>query len=164
MPTRLLRGLHRAEDLLLALLLGGLLLLALAQIGLRMFFHTGLEWAEPVGRMGVLWLALLGALGATRARRHIAIDALPRLLPPRWHRVAWVLSQLATAVICAMLAWYGWGMVGMEREAPGQFVPGVPSWWPMLAFPAGFALMSLRFAIAAFAEPPEPGATELGPE
>ena len=74
---------------------GGLLLLALAQIGLRVFFGTGLEWAEPVARMGVLWLALLGALGATRERRHIAIDALPRLLPPRLHRAAWAITQLA---------------------------------------------------------------------
>ena len=159
MLTRLLRGLHRAEDLLLAFLLGGLLLLALAQIGLRVFFNSGLEWAEPVGRMGVLWLALLGALGATRARRHIAIDALPRILPPRWHRLAWAIAQLAAAVICAMLARYGWGMVQLEQEVPGLFVPGIPSWWPMLAFPAGFALMSVRFVLSAFAEPPEPGAT-----
>lgn len=158
MPTRLLRGLHRAEDLLLASLLGGLLLLALAQIGLRLFFGSGLEWAEPVGRIGVLWLALMGALGATRTRRHIAIDALPRILPPRLHRAAWAVSQLATAGICALLAWYGLGMVSMERELPTWFVPGVPSWWPMLAFPAGFGLMALRFVVAAFAEPPEPGA------
>ena len=158
MQTRLLRGLHRVEDFLLASLLGCLLLLAIVQIGLRIFFDTGLEWAEPVSRIGVLWLALLGALGATRARRHIAIDALPRVLPPRWQRIAWAVSQLATAVICAMLAWYGWGMVLLEQEVPGLFVPGIPSWWPMLAFPAGFALMSLRFAISALAQPPEPGA------
>ena len=158
MPGRLLRGLHRAEDFLLAGLLGALLVLALVQIGMRVFLGSGLEWAEPVGRIGVLWLALLGALGATRTRRHIAIDALPRLLSPRWHRVAWSVSQLATAVICALLAWYGWGMVGMERELPTWFVPGVPSWWPMLAFPFAFALMSFRFLVAAFDTPPEVGA------
>lgn len=158
MPGRLLRGLHRAEDFLLAGLLGALLVLALVQIGLRVFFGAGLEWAEPVGRMGVLWLALLGAMGATRTGRHIAIDALPRLLPPRWHRVVWSISQVATAVICGLLAWYGWGMVGMERELPAWFVPGIPSWWPMLAFPLAFALMSLRFLVSAFEPPPEVGA------
>jgi TRAP-type C4-dicarboxylate transport system permease small subunit len=156
-----LRGLHRAEDLLLATLLGGLLLLALVQIGLRIFFESGLEWAEPVGRMGVLWLALGGALGATRERRHIAIDALPRILPPRLHRAAWTITQLATAAICTGLAWWGWGMVAMEREAPSAFVPGVTSWWPMLAFPAGFALMAVRFLISAFTEPPEPGQVDV---
>src|SRR4249919_1952143 len=154
MPARLLQGLHRAEDLLLALLLGALLTLALSQIGLRLFFHSGLEWAEPVSRMGVLWLALGGALGATRERRHIGIDAVPRLLPPKLQRAAWALTQLVTAAICAAMAWYGWGMVGMEREAPTLFAAGIPSWWPMLVFPAGFAVMSLRFLVSATMEPP----------
>jgi len=152
---RLLRGLHRAEDLLLAALLGALLLLSVLQIALRVFFDTGLEWAEPVSRMGVLWLALFGALGAARSHRHIAIDALPRMLPPVARRGAWALTQLATAIVCALLAWYGWGMFEMEREAPSQFVQGVASWWPMLAFPAGFGLLAVRFVVSAFTEPPE---------
>ena len=158
MASRLLRGIHRVEDWLLAGLLFGLLALALWQIAARVLFGSGLEWAEPVGRIGVLWIALLGAMGATRSKRHIGIDALPRILPPRWHRVAWAITQAATAIVCGLLAWYGWGMVGMEREVPAWFVPGVPSWWPMLAFPIGFALMALRFELSALQPPPEPGA------
>jgi len=161
MRERWLQRLHRAEDLLLATLLGSLLLLSVAQIALRMFFDSGLDWAEPVSRAGVLWLALLGALGATRARKHIAIDALPRLLPPRAQRVAWVLSHLAAAAITGLLAWLGAGMVGMEREAPVPFVAGISSWLPMLVFPAGFGLMALRFLLAAMTPPP-PGAIEQG--
>jgi TRAP-type C4-dicarboxylate transport system permease small subunit len=152
---RLLRGLHRAEDWLLAGLLGVLLLLSVVQIALRIFFDTGLEWAEPVSRMGVLWLALFGALGAARAHRHIAIDALPRLLPPAIRRAAWVVTQLATATVCGLLAWYGWGMFQMEREAPSLFVEGIASWWPMLAFPFGFGLLALRFVVSAFLAPPD---------
>lgn len=155
MLRRLLSRLHQAEDWLLAALLGGLLVVALVQIGLRLFFDSGLTWAEPVSQMGVLWLALMGALGAARAHRHIAVDALPRLFPPVIRRAAWAISQLATAVVCALLAWYGWGMLQMEREAPSAFVEGVSSWVPMLAFPFGFGLLSLRFAVAAFALPPE---------
>lgn len=155
MFKRSLRGLHWLEDFFLAGLLIVLLVLSLLQIALRLFFDTGLEWAEPVSRMGVLWLALFGALGAARAHRHIAIDALPRLLPPLLRRSAWVLTQIVSGVICAMLAWYGWGMVEMEREVPQLFVAGVASWWPMLAFPAGFALLGLRFFISAFALPPD---------
>lgn len=149
-----LRRLHRAEDGLLAALLGGLLLLAVLQILLRLAFDNGLEWAEPMSRAGVLWLALLGALGATRSHKHIAIDALPRLLPPAARRVAWGLSQLAAAVICAAMAWFGAGMIGFEMEAPVPFIAGVPSWVPMLVIPAGFALMAVRFVLAACVPPP----------
>ena len=155
MRQRLLAIVHRAEDWLLAGLLGALVLVALVQIGLRMFFESGLTWAEPVSQMGVLWLALLGALGAARSHRHIAIDALPRLRPPFGRRAAWIVAQLATAGICGALAWYGWGMLAMEREAPGWFVEGIPSWWPMLAFPVGFGLLSLRFLLSAFGPPAE---------
>jgi TRAP-type C4-dicarboxylate transport system permease small subunit len=152
MRERWLQRLHRAEDALLAALLGALLLLAVAQIVLRFFDH-GLDWAEGVGRMGVLWLALLGALGATRTHKHIAIDVLPRLLPPTPQRVAWALSQLAAAAIAAALAWFAVGMVRLELEAPLPFVAGIPSWVPMLAVPVGFALMSLRFVLAATTRP-----------
>lgn len=153
-----LRRLHRAEDGLLAALLGALLLLSVAQIALRLFFDTGLGWAEPAGRAGVMWLALLGALGATRGRRHIAIDALPRVLPPAARRGAWALAQGATALLCGGMAWLGVGLVQLEREAPVPFIAGVPSWLPMLALPLGFGLMALRFALAATQPPPATGA------
>ena len=162
MPGRWLARLHRAEDLLLAVLLGSLLLLSVAQIALRIVFDSGLDWAEPISRAGVLWLALLGALGATRARKHIAIDALPRVLPPIAQRAAWILSHLAAAAISAGLAWLGAGMVVMEREAPVPFVAGIPSWIPMLAFPLGFGLMALRFLLVSVAPPPPETIAEGG--
>lgn len=162
MPARWLSRLHRVEDGLLAALLGSLLLLSVAQIVLRVAFDAGVPWAEPVSRAGVLFLALLGALGATRSGKHIAIDALPRFLPPRPRRVVWAISQVAAAVVCLALAWLGWGMVGMEREAPVPFVAGIPSWVPMLVIPLGFGLMGLRFLVAAWIEPPV--ATLMGVE
>ncbi len=155
--ARVLRGLHRAEDVLLAIALGALLLLALAQIVLRSLFDTGLPWGETVSRAGVLWLAMLGALGAARQQRHVAIDALPRFLPPGPARLLHVLGQLGAAVVCGWAAWMGLGLVLDERAFPLPFVPGVPSWVPMLVLPAGFGLLALRFTVAAFAarKPPE---------
>jgi C4-dicarboxylate transporter DctQ subunit len=154
-----LRRLHRLEDLLLAGMLLALVLLAALQILLRIGFDSGLGWAEGVSRVGVLWVALLGALGATRQRQHIMIDAVPRLLPPRARRVLWALTQCAAALVAATLAWFGAGLVALEREAPVPFLAGVPSWVPMLALPLGFGLMAVRFLIAAGLPPPQPGET-----
>lgn len=154
MAARWLARLHRVEDLLLAALLGSLLLLSVGQIVLRVVFDAGLAWAEPVSRAGVLYLALLGALGATRSGKHIAIDALPRFLAPGPRRAVWAISQLAAAVVSLALAWLGAGMVAMEREAPVPFVAGIPSWVPMLVVPLGFGLMGLRFLVAAWMAPP----------
>ena len=156
-PRRWLDCLHQAEDWLLAGLLGALLLLSVLQILLRVTVDGGLAWAEPVSRAGVLWLALLGALGATRQHRHIAIDALPRVLPPLARRAAWIATQLAAAVLAGGMAWLGQGLVALEREAPVPFVAGVPSWVPMLVLPLGFGLMALRFLVAAAVVPAAPG-------
>jgi len=156
-PRRWLARLHQAEDLVLAGLLGSLLLLSVLQILLRVTVDGGLPWAEPVSRAGVLWLALLGALGATRQHRHIAIDALPRVLPPPARRIVWGLTQLAAAALAGGMAWLGLGLVALEREAPVPFVAGIPSWVPMLVLPLGFGLMSLRFLVAAAVTPAAPG-------
>ena len=154
MLDRWLQRLHRAEDALLAGLLGALLLLAVVQILLRLLVDGGLGWAEPVSRTGVFWLAMMGALGATRSHKHIAIDALPRLLPPPMKRAAWAITQLAAGALCVAMAWFDIGLIGLEREAPVPFVAGIPSWVPMLVIPAGFGLMALRFLLASLIPPP----------
>lgn len=150
------KTLHRAEDGLLASALLLLVLLSVAQILLRSVLETGWVWAEPASRTLVLWLAMLGALAATRDHKHIAIDALPRILPPRWRRVAWMLTQGFAAIVCAAMAWYCWQMVAMEREAPVPLFGSVSSWVGMLVLPAGFGLMALRFALSVAVPPPAP--------
>jgi TRAP-type C4-dicarboxylate transport system permease small subunit len=146
--------LHRAEDALLALAVGLLLLLALVQIVLRVGFESGLAWGEAASRAGVLGLAMLGALGAARQQRHIAIDALPRVLPAAAWRVVHVLGQLGAAAVCGWAAWIGWELVQAEREYPLPFIAGIPSWVPMLVLPLGFGLLALRFLIATAAPRP----------
>lgn len=162
MLGRLLRGLHRAEDILLAALIGALLLIAVGQIVLRLGFSTGVFWIEPIARMGVLWLALLGALGAARQHRHISIDALPQALPPRLRRIAWQVAQLGASGISGVLTWFAWQLLSMEREMPVSFVTGVPSWVPMLILPLGFGLMTVRLLLAGLQAPP--GADAVMPE
>lgn len=152
--ARALRALHRAEDALLAFALLALLGLAVLQIVLRVGFDDGLSWGEPISRAGVLWLAMLGALGAARQQRHIAIDALPRVLPDALWRPVHVLTQAAAAAVCAWAAWIGWGLMQSEREFPLPFVAGIESWVPMLILPLGFGLLSLRMLLSGFAPRP----------
>ncbi|MGH8560727.1 MAG: TRAP transporter small permease, partial [Nevskiales bacterium] len=78
-----IRTLHALEDLLLALLLGAMVIVAAAQILLRNLFEWNFSWGDPLTRLLVLWVGLLGALAATRQNRHIAIDLVTHLLPPR---------------------------------------------------------------------------------
>lgn len=153
-PTGLLRRLHQIEDGLLALALGLLVLLSVGQIVARMAFDAGGVWIEPSMRLLILWLAMLGALAATRDGRHIAIDVLPRFLPPLGRRIAWAIGQVFAALICVLMAWGSVDLVLLERESAAEVVSGVSLWVSLLILPAGFSLMALRMLIAAALPPP----------
>ena len=71
-----IKRIHRIEDALLVLLLSIMIVLATTQILLRNFFDLGFVWADPLLRVMVLWLGMIGATVATRDNRHIRIDLL----------------------------------------------------------------------------------------
>ena len=73
-PLRILRTLHLLEDTALIFSLLVMLCMALLQIVMRNFFESGFLWAESFLRVLVLWVAVLGAMVATRERNHINID------------------------------------------------------------------------------------------
>lgn len=104
---RLDRGLARGEAAIAAAVLLIMILVAATQAALRNLTNLDFEWANLVlERMdwadsflqkGTLWLAFFGASLSTFDEKHIAIDVLPRLSPPR-------IKQLLRAIVCAFSA------------------------------------------------------------
>ena len=72
----------KIEDSILVLILVAMIFLAFLQIVLRNVFGVGLIWVEPLVRQMLLWVALAGAMVATRDHNHITVDAVSRFLPP----------------------------------------------------------------------------------
>lgn len=156
----MLRWLHRAEDALLGLLLLVLVALSSAQILRRTLFQDGWIGAESTARALVLWLALLGALAATRDARHVRIDIAEHWLPARLGGPIARLAAAIAASVCGVLGWYGWQLVLLEQEIGEQTFAGLPGWWVSLVIPFGFALMALRFALQSALGPPTAEAPE----
>lgn len=146
---RLQQLIHRLEDSLLMFLLTGMILLATAQILLRNLWDTSLAWADPSLRVAVLWIALLGALAATRDDHHIRIDLLTRFLPDRARRYSLMVSDLFSALVCGLMAWHGARFVSFEWQDGNILFASVPAWACELIIPLGFGLMALRFLLAA---------------
>ena len=128
-------------------MLGSMILLASAQILLRNLWDTGLVWADPLLRVLVLWLALIGAMAATRDHRHIHIDLLGRFLSPRQRCYVQGLNDQFAALICALLAWHSARFVWFEFEDGSILFATLPAWICELAMPLGFGTMSLRFLL-----------------
>ena len=139
----LARGVARVEDVLLASLGLGLLAAAAAQLLFRLS-GTGPVWLDPLMRSATLWLALIGALVATRENRQLQIDILAQRLTGWLGHLARTLVVLFTATVCALLAHASWTLVMLEREGDAEIFAGVPTWWALAILPLVFALMCLH--------------------
>lgn len=141
------------EDGILALLLTCMILLAFVQIALRNLAQTSLDWGDPLLRVMVLWVALAGAIAATRDGNHIHMDILSRFLPERFHRPLRRFTDLFSAFICALIAWFAARMVIVEQGDGNIAFSGIPTWMLELILPIGFCVMALRFLANALFPP-----------
>lgn len=146
---RLQRFGQALEDTVLVVLLATMMILACLQILLRNGFSTGFVWGDELLRIMVLWLALAGAVAASRADRQISIDVLSRLLPVRPRLLVAALVDLFTALVCAALAWHALSFVADAREFEDTLLNGLPAWWFQSILPIGFGLMCWRYLVFA---------------
>ena len=118
---------------------------------------NGFGWSQRLALALMLWVGLLGGSMATRQGRHIAVDAVRRVVPPNLVRRFELAAGLATVAVTGALTllavgyvranWVEW--VSSEMTA-GVFesIP-IPYWSATLAIPIGFGLMTARFLDAA---------------
>lgn len=136
-----------AEDAVLVLILTAMILLAASQIVLRNFFGFGFIWADELLRMLVLWIAVAGAVAASRIDKHINIAVLDRFLPPKTGAVMKVVVDLFTAGICLVVTWYSINFVRTSYEYQDVLLGNVPAWILQLVLPVGFGLISWRYLL-----------------
>ena len=151
-PTSLLGWVVRIanllEDGILVSLLATMIIMALTQIVLRNLFSSGILWGDGFLRVLVLWVGLLGAMAATRDDKQITIDVLSRILPKRWTAGARIVTDLFTAAVAGVVAWFSWLLVKMDIgiESPPLAFANVPTWVCQLVMPVAFAVIALRYA------------------
>ncbi|NKC01608.1 MAG: TRAP transporter small permease subunit [Pseudomonadales bacterium] len=142
-----LKALHAIESGLLALLLSSMIGVAAVQVIMRNFFDSGLYWGDSAVRVMVLWVAMLGAMVASRTDEHIRIDLVNHFLPDHIKRHARRLINLFTLAILVIFTWSSAIFVGYEYEDQTIAFGEVPTWWCEIIMPIGAAVMSVRYAL-----------------
>lgn len=165
-----MRVLHRIDEFLATLeqalivvFLAAMVLLAFFQVMLRNLWGFGLPWMDILLRHVVLWLGIVGASLATKMKRHIRIDVLPRQFPLRLQRIVERGILLFAAAVSILLGLGAVDLVQQEQAAGSIAFGAVPTWGLQLILPVGFAILAFRFAIQLLMkEPTSPGTGAWG--
>jgi len=150
---RCLKWLNRFEDWTLICLLSTMVILAIVQIVYRNILGGGVGWIDPLLRMLVLWVALAGAIIATRSNRHVRIDVLVRRLPPEAFRQVQRLVYAISMAVCGLIAWFSVDLIRMDYGDATVAFAGIPVWVTELILPFSFTMMALRFLMLSIYPP-----------
>jgi len=134
-----------AENASLVVLLGAMMILAVGQIVMRIFFSTGVMWGDELLKLLVLWMAMIASIAASRSDRHLRIDIISHFVPKKYARLPRLLVDAFAASICGVLAWQSWRFIQLSIEFEDTVLVGVPSWIAHSILPFAFALMCYRF-------------------
>jgi TRAP-type C4-dicarboxylate transport system permease small subunit len=148
LAARLERWGTALENAALVILLGALMLLAVAQIVLRVFFSFGFVWADELVKLLVLWIALVASIAASRSNRHLRIDVLSHFVAEKYARVPRIIVDAFAAFMCGFLAWHSWRYLQLVIEFEDTVLIDLPAWIAYALLPLSFALMCYRFVLS----------------
>lgn len=141
------RWLEKISGWLLVFILGVMIVMAFGQVVLRNFFDASIEWGDIFLRHLVLWVGYFGAVIATGERRHLKIEFVTKIVPPKARKIFFVITNLFAAAVCYFLMEASIAFLQLEIEAESILILDLPSWYFIVVIPIGYAIISFRFAV-----------------
>lgn len=108
---------------------------------------TGLAWSNEISELMLYLLTMLAAPWLLREGRHIRVDILLRVLPPRTaYAFEWITDVLGLGCCCCMV-WYGSAATARSIQSDALSIKTLvmPEWWFMAPLPVCFALLAVEF-------------------
>jgi C4-dicarboxylate transporter DctM subunit len=159
------RGILLAESSLSVVVVLVMVVMGVAQAiaGIVEFQHPLIRAATDVLMHGTVWAAFLGASFATRGRKHLAIDAVGRLLPDRVRRVMVAVASTFGSVVAGALAYGVYEALLEQAHAADEQLAsfagsGIENavvdrgYEFQFMIPAGFGLIAVRLLLHGFHE------------
>jgi len=140
-------------EYLLAVVLGGMMLLPLLEILLRKTTHTGISNQTSIVQHLTLVAGMLGAAIAAREGRLLSLGSLDMLAPRRLRSASRVLAGAVAATVALLLCAASVQFVQTERAGGAIVAYDIPVWIVQLALPAGFALIAFHLLWRTSARP-----------
>lgn len=139
-------ALYRAVMSVCVTLLGIIVLTITAAITARFIFFTPLNFADPLSKYLMQWMAFLGIGLAIKRGEHVLVELAARRLFGRARLMLSLAVSLSVIVLFFLVFWYGLVNAWSARSSSDPFVFGVPLIYPYLSVPVG-AFYALTQAI-----------------
>jgi TRAP-type transport system small permease protein len=135
------------ERTVLAMVMAALCLITMANVVVRYFTNVSFAFTEEISVSLMVVMTLVGASTAFHRGKHIAIVfVVERVAPRAAHRLA-LFALAASAMMFALLAWYGgrmaWDDYRYDVTSPAL---GVPQWLYSVWLPVLSVLVVVRIA------------------
>jgi C4-dicarboxylate transporter DctM subunit len=158
-----IRRLAIAEDVAGSLALLVMALLPIAEIVSRRLFGRGIPASGPVVQHLTLWVGFLGAAIAAREGKLLALATGTFIPQGWWRRTADIVAAAFGACTAIVLAWGGWQMATIEREAGTNIGAGIPTWIAQIVLPISFAIIAVRLVWRSASAGSASGSARLSP-
>jgi C4-dicarboxylate transporter DctQ subunit len=109
--TTLGRVINKAEETLIAVILGFMTMITFANVVARYVFNTNILWALETTVFLFAWLVLIGASYCVKARAHLGVDVVLNMVRPGLRRLLAFISVgacLAFSILLLIGAWNYW--------------------------------------------------------
>jgi C4-dicarboxylate transporter DctQ subunit len=161
------------EETLIAFFLGAMTLLTFANVISRYVFNDNILWALELTVFMFAWMVLVGASYGVKKHFHIGVDVVINMVPEKHRKLFAILSVLSCLTFSVLLfigswnywypfvterAWYETDDIPMPEMLQfladwlneGERYEKMPRFIPYMALPIGMALLTFRFAQAAY--------------
>jgi TRAP-type C4-dicarboxylate transport system permease small subunit len=114
----------------------------------RYFLAVSIPWAEETMLFLMIGAVFLAAGPVGWLGRHIRMDVVVSLLPPRAREVFEIFSDLVTIATCVLLAVFAWPVMTMLAELDQRSdMANIPLVIPQAVLPLGLLLMAVLIAV-----------------
>jgi C4-dicarboxylate transporter DctQ subunit len=161
------------EETLIAFFLGAMTLLTFANVISRYVFNDNILWALELTVFMFAWMVLVGASYGVKKHFHIGVDVVIKMVSDKHRKLFAILSVLSCLTFSILLligswnywypfvtdrAWYETDDIPMPEMLQfladwlneGERYEKMPRFIPYMALPIGMALLTFRFAQAAY--------------
>ncbi len=126
----------------------------------RYLFNASSPWAFDLSEYALVWITFLASPWVLMQDRHVRIELMVDLLPPRVQRVLGIAVCIVALLTCAILAWRT-GIAALDYIDRNQMMPRIwriPRIWPYAVIPIGSALLTIAFGfrLALYLTSPDP--------